>query len=465
MLQRKNVYTLPAGDTTLEWYGKAVLEMQKRPTTDPTSWNFQAAVHGFNASLPYWGDPNPLPPQNIRDQYWDRCQHASWYFLPWHRMYLAYFEQIVAQTIVDLGGPAGWALPFWNYSEQNASGYNPLAMPPAFTSPADTSNGLWINGRSSNSVRARNVTLEMLNLIPFTGDGKTGGYGFGGRVTVFNHGGGPFGGLESKPHNPVHVDIGGAMGIPSSAGLDPIFWLHHANIDRLWQVWLNMEGGRANTNDDRWLNYSFKFHDSSGNPVEMSVKDVEDTTQVLGGYTYEGVPAEVATPEVMMARGIDDQKVARPLEVVGASNQSQVLSSSHSSTMLNLVADKKTNEVASRSAEPPAPPTTYLHFENITGKGVPPVYDVYLNSSDKDDFSDDTYAGSLAFFGIEEASTSGLHHAGSGQHYVLDVTNLLQKFRESEGWQDDQLKVHLKPAGELANNASVAIGRISLYSQ
>jgi hypothetical protein len=33
---------------------------------------------------------------------------------------------------------------------------------------------------------------------------------------------------------------------PSLAALDPIFWLHHANVDRLWEVWLQ-RAGPANT--------------------------------------------------------------------------------------------------------------------------------------------------------------------------------------------------------------------------
>ncbi len=57
--------------------------------------------------------------------------------------------------------------------------------------------------------------------------------------------------LEHSPHDNVHGDIGGAlnnvfnnrlaqglMSNPCTAALDPIFWLHHANIDRLWEVWL-----------------------------------------------------------------------------------------------------------------------------------------------------------------------------------------------------------------------------------
>jgi len=44
------------------------------------------------------------------------------------------------------------------------------------------------------------------------------------------------GGLENI-HNGVHVWVGGTMGWIPTAPADPIFWMHHANIDRLWSVW------------------------------------------------------------------------------------------------------------------------------------------------------------------------------------------------------------------------------------
>jgi tyrosinase len=37
-------------------------------------------------------------------------------------------------------------------------------------------------------------------------------------------------------HNRVHVWVGGAMGTGMSPN-DPVFWLHHCMIDRLWSGW------------------------------------------------------------------------------------------------------------------------------------------------------------------------------------------------------------------------------------
>ncbi|KAH6682247.1 monooxygenase [Plectosphaerella plurivora] len=42
--------------------------------------------------------------------------------------------------------------------------------------------------------------------------------------------------LESGPHGAVHSGIGGDMS-PASSPNDPIFFLHHGQIDRLWTLW------------------------------------------------------------------------------------------------------------------------------------------------------------------------------------------------------------------------------------
>lgn len=41
---------------------------------------------------------------------------------------------------------------------------------------------------------------------------------------------------EPELHNRVHVWVGGSMG-PMSSPNDPIFFLHHCNVDRLWAQW------------------------------------------------------------------------------------------------------------------------------------------------------------------------------------------------------------------------------------
>jgi hypothetical protein len=115
---RRNIWSLEA---TQSWdavtlaYARAVAEMQQRPADDPTSWTYQAAMHGTYASVPPGAD-------------WNQCQHASWFFPPWHRMYVYYLERIVREIVVSQGGPADWALPYWNYT----AGAPANTLPPAF---------------------------------------------------------------------------------------------------------------------------------------------------------------------------------------------------------------------------------------------------------------------------------------------------------------------------------------------
>src|SRR6267142_100444 len=133
---RRDVRSLADWDDALLWYARAVGKMQERPLEDPTSWRFQAAVHG-------------LEPEGQRPGVWDQCQHQTWYFLPWHRGYLHWFEQIVQGAITQLGGPSAWALPYWNYSD--ASRADARVLPPAFRAlklPDGTANPLFVAQRN-----------------------------------------------------------------------------------------------------------------------------------------------------------------------------------------------------------------------------------------------------------------------------------------------------------------------------
>ena len=51
--------------------------------------------------------------------------------------------------------------------------------------------------------------------------------------------------IVQGPHGNVHVLVGGWMGSVATAAQDPIFYLHHSNVDRLWNLWLAQGGGRT----------------------------------------------------------------------------------------------------------------------------------------------------------------------------------------------------------------------------
>ena len=49
-------------------------------------------------------------------------------------------------------------------------------------------------------------------------------------------------------HNGIHGWVGGDM-VRMSSPNDPIFFMHHAQIDRIWAIWVRQHPGVANYND------------------------------------------------------------------------------------------------------------------------------------------------------------------------------------------------------------------------
>lgn len=107
---------------------KGIRVMKSRPGNDPTSWIYQANMHGTSDS------------RNLLA--WMTCQHGTDFFFPWHRMYLYYFERILRKA----SGSSSLALPYWNYSDSTAG----LVLPAPFRSPADSSNPLYVSQRDAN---------------------------------------------------------------------------------------------------------------------------------------------------------------------------------------------------------------------------------------------------------------------------------------------------------------------------
>jgi tyrosinase len=42
-------------------------------------------------------------------------------------------------------------------------------------------------------------------------------------------------------HNRVHVWVGGDM-LPATSPNDPVFFLNHCNVDRIWEAWMQNHG-------------------------------------------------------------------------------------------------------------------------------------------------------------------------------------------------------------------------------
>ena len=69
---------------------------------------------------------------------------------------------------------------------------------------------------------------------------------------------------------------------PRSAA-DPIFYLHHCNLDRIWESWNRL--GNSNPTDPKYLNRKFTFADRNGKRVDMPVSAGDRVAQL--GYEYD----------------------------------------------------------------------------------------------------------------------------------------------------------------------------------
>src|SRR5271165_2979815 len=255
---RPNVATLSGTHPIILGYQTAITNMQALVSTDVRSWFYQAAIHYTTAAGSKPG--------------WDTCQHGTHLFWAWHRMYLYWFERIVRKY----SGDSTWALPYWNWTANTK-------LPAMFRV---TSSNLYTAFRDPN---INNGTGS----LPATDVDYSAAFA---EVNYYD----AQSTLEASPHGAVHVDVGGyPSGSPGwmttvpTAAMDPIFYLHHANIDRLWDLWLAQGGGRSDpTSDSSWTGVTFTFFDENGKKQLMNPCEVLEAANQLN-YTYAGEPAQI----------------------------------------------------------------------------------------------------------------------------------------------------------------------------
>ncbi|KAI3845511.1 hypothetical protein MKW92_033147 [Papaver armeniacum] len=93
--------------------------------------------------------------------------------------------------------------------------------------------------------------------------------------------------IEDAPHNTLHYWMGSNlnperenMGAFYSAARDPIFYSHHSNIDRLWEVWRELRSSNNVPADSDWLDTHFFFHNEKSQLVRVKIRDVLDITKL-----------------------------------------------------------------------------------------------------------------------------------------------------------------------------------------
>jgi tyrosinase len=456
VLVRREISSLAANDPTVTGYAGAVKRMRERSPENPTSWTYQAAIHGTVTE----------PARQL----WNQCQHATWYFLPWHRMYLYYFERIVRQAVVEDGGPADWALPYWNY----CLGGRHALLPEPFRTPADSEeNPLYVEERDP-SMNAGKLGLSEYARSPARALERPSYVGqaeFGGPRTGFQHAAETFGKLESEPHNAVHVAIKGLMNYPETAALDPIFWLHHANIDRLWAEWVGMPG--ANHEDPpnpAWRSFSFSFFDEHGQEVLLSCEEVLETAADLG-YTYDTEPVPAPAPPAaapVPPVPAPAPPVAAPApptppavtamtppqrEMIGATSDGVTLTGEQATVAVPI--GRQAAEGFGENVH------AYLNVEEIEGEREPGVsYLVYadLKGGEPPHPESPHFLGTLSFFGIERAGEPRGDEPPHALRASYDITRVARELEAKGQWAGHELPVTFAPLTLVPHDAGPTSG-------
>jgi tyrosinase len=141
--------------------------------------------------------------------------HSTPRFLPWHRIYLLRMEELLMSVDPTV------CLPYWKSSEEQAFPSWLLGFTPTVNLASGPHTVTRAIGMLAILPNAAAVTAAMAN----------------GTFNTFAQA------LEGI-HNSGHVWVGGSMGGIATAPCDPVFWMHHAEIDRLWWEWQTANPGQ-----------------------------------------------------------------------------------------------------------------------------------------------------------------------------------------------------------------------------
>lgn len=293
VMPRKSIFEMDDGEIKrLRAAYAAMRALTQKDPSDPRGWMQQASIHCYYCGGAFEDSP-------VLDI------HGTWYFFPWHRCYLYIHERILATLI----GDPTFRLAYWDWDTFPAGNHNARKrLPPPFVDAAD--NSLYDAYRGVT----KDDFMPDLVVGPDVMDIVMGTHGTEG----FMGGPGNPGILEQAPHGAVHLWTGTAyprrnpklgpkgcnyadkkggesvyhpmdcqdMGVLATAAQDPVFFAHHTNIDRLWDVWLNAPGNEGNPKDTNWSTQKWNFYDENKQWVSISVQDVLDHEKTLR-YSYQ----------------------------------------------------------------------------------------------------------------------------------------------------------------------------------
>lgn len=438
--KRQTLKGMALNDPIISAWREGVQKLKNLPASDPFNWNNLAGIHGTAAGF-------------------NKCPHGNWYFLPWHRGYLTMYER----KIREVTSFADFALPYWDWTAEPT-------VPPAYSAPTynNAPNPLYttrtLTGALSSTIIGQQILNSILTKTPYESFGTSRPAGQNSTdQSWIGRGTGVQGLLEGTPHNLVHNNLGGLMASSQSA-LDPIFMMHHCNIDRIWALW--NAAGFADEPDPLWTGMTFMNHfmNKDGSSWSPKVTDLLTPERQLG-YTY-GLPVPVS-PIALQAQwannfkrmfSVQANEPAPGLEktivsVTGTATAAQPLitpvkikaTSLRQVTSIGAFASgEEFLALARPSATPFSTPKVVTVIRNIAlSQQADTEFRVYLNATPLNastPTADPSYVGSFGFFGGPH-----LGHADDKPSVLLDLTATIRTLYRTEAATPDTVNIQIVP--------------------
>jgi tyrosinase len=361
-LRRLQIETFAKDASLVAALRAAFTIMQKRPKSDLLSAFNYAAIHGTPAKD---ANADGLPAE--QEIYWGQCHRDEDLFFIWHRNYL----KSVERNLQILSGRSDLGLPYWDW-------YSSPALPEIFRveflDQAKTQRNSLYDSRRDDAVQngasvwkaGSSGALDQAEFFRFQRD------------------------LNGSEHSDIHMGIGGNMGAVPTAARDPIFWLHHCNIDRLLAAWVNHGGQIVDQSGVFDNHYKFPIQALPDLVPLAAMSDMANP--VPFGVAYESLavpfaqaPSPIARPPVTQIRGASTRKIG-PQTFAFDLPQSTSVSSQGLSVRFTRPARSDRTMISILSSQPLEAATSLTVVLDGVRIGAPSRglsgYDIYLNLPD-----------------------------------------------------------------------------------
>ena len=460
----------PTGQEMLAVYADALRLMQAMGPDNPNSWMWTWYTHFVDGTTNkaaevtrIWGE-TVTPQRTLAEEVWNTCQsHAgqnSSYFLPWHRFYTWVLERIVRKVT----GRTDFAMPYWNYTSSDPAHRG--VVPMQFRMPDDPVFGILYKANRTSLANSgqpihMNQTGDAMNIDDAMA--KT-NYNTVGSVMGFCRS------IDSGIHGRIHTLVGNTRGMGSVpyAGNDPLFFVHHANVDRMWASW-NKNGNKNPTDAVAypWITNQFALADASG--ARLARNSSQLFSALALGYDYDAFfPRPPATtPSTPPATTLAAKAVSGAQKVASAVN---MVNLGASPTTVKLARAANARKTALLGLDTDAR-RTYLVLRKLHAWKQPGVlFHVYLCESPNAKTDAAHYVGNINFFDAEfhdHGGGSKLDTALGENFYSFDVTALLTGIAKRPHGNEarEMLFVKIVAGGKPETGADAMVAQVDLIRQ